>query len=167
MRLRRIFTGNACYYVTTDVLNRKPDFSDKRHCEILIQNINFYRKKFDFKFIGYVIMPTHFHGLFLTSNKGTISEIMRDLKGYTAKKINELHKRINVSFWQDGFYDHVIRNQKDLEEKLNYIHYNPVRAKIVENPEDYLYSSYRNYFLNDDSAVVIDKYYEIQKWADE
>ena len=167
MKLRRIFSGNACYYVTTDVLNRKTYFSDKRHCEILIQNINFYRKKFDFKFIGYVIMPTHFHGLFLTSNTGTISEIMRDLKGYTAKKINELHKRINVSFWQDGFYDHVIRNQKDLEEKLNYIHYNPVRAKIVENPEDYLYSSYRNYFLNDDSAVVVDKYYEIQKWADE
>lgn len=112
-------------------------------------------------------MPTHFHGIFLTSNKGTISEIMRDLKGYTAKQINEWHNRINISFWQDGFYDHVIRNQKDLEEKLNYIHYNPVRAKLVEEPEEYLYSSYRNYFLNDDSVIVVDKYYEIKEWMDD
>jgi putative transposase len=166
MRLKRIFTGKACYYVTTDVLNRKYGFTNRRHGEILIENVNYYRKKYNFKFIGYVIMPTHFHGIFLTSDKGTISEIMRDLKGYTAKQINELHNRINISFWQDGFYDPVMRDQKDLEEKLNYIHYNPVRAKLVEKPEDYLYSSYRNYFLNDDSVIVVDKYYEIENWMD-
>lgn len=43
--------------------------------------------------------------------------------------------------WQESFYDHVIRNRKEFVQRLNYIHYNPVRVGLAEKPEDYPYSS--------------------------
>ena len=44
-----------------------------------------------------------------------------------------------------------------MREKLNYIHLNPLRAGLVENPQDYPYSSFRNYVLDDESLIQVDK----------
>jgi putative transposase len=59
---------------------------------------------------------------------------------------NQIHRAGNLSqpeanVWQESFYDHVIRNSKEFVERLNYIHYNPVKANLVDTPEDYKYSS--------------------------
>ncbi len=51
--------------------------------------------------------------------------------------------------WQESFYDHVIRNRKELVERLNYVYYNPVKAKLVDKPEDYKYSSARGEYQTD------------------
>ena len=51
---------------------------------------------------------------------------------------------------------HIIRNGKDFEEKANYIHKNPVRAKLVDNLKEYKFSSYINYYLGDESLIKID-----------
>ena len=51
----------------------------------------------------------------------------------------------NHKFWQDGNEAKEIETPEFLDQKLDYIHQNPVTAEIVENPEDYLYSSARNY----------------------
>ena len=59
-------------------------------------------------------------------------------------------------FWMSQFDDEVIRNQKMFWEKMNYIHKNPVEAGLVLRPEDYVYSSARNYVNNDDSVLVVD-----------
>ena len=48
-------------------------------------------------------------------------------------------------FWQDGFHPEIIYNPNFFYEKLQYIHKNPVKEMIVENEEDYLFSSARNY----------------------
>jgi putative transposase len=58
----------------------------------------------------------------------------------------ENHRAGNLSLpkskvWQESFYDHVIRNKKEFVERLNYIYYNPVKAELVDKPEDYKYSS--------------------------
>ena len=55
------------------------------------------------------------------------------------------------------FDDEVIRNNKMLWTKIKYIHNNPVEAELVEKPEDYLYSSARNYILNDQSVLCVEK----------
>ena len=51
--------------------------------------------------------------------------------------------------WQDSFYDHVIRNRKELVERLNYVYNNPIKAKLAEKPEDYKYSSATGKFDTD------------------
>jgi len=59
---------------------------------------------------------------------------------------HDTHRAGNLSLpdskvWQESFYDHVIRNKMEFVERLNYIYYNPVKAKLVDKPEDYKYSS--------------------------
>jgi putative transposase len=58
--------------------------------------------------------------------------------------------------WEKIFYDFNIYSHKKLLHKLNYIHNNPVRARLASKPTDYLYFSTRNYYLNDNSLIEID-----------
>jgi putative transposase len=58
-------------------------------------------------------------------------------------------------FWQKRFDDQVVRDQRMFWTKLRYIHNNPVKAGIVSQPEDYLYSSARNYTSEDHSIIKV------------
>ncbi len=81
----------------------------------------------------YVIMPNHLHLLIRVCSDEfgrpmvapTMSRVVKQLKGYTSKQIGQ-------SLWQKSFHDHIIRNQKDYEEHINYIYYNPVRWHLDE-----------------------------------
>ncbi len=59
--------------------------------------------------------------------------------------------------WQKSFYDHVIRNENDFYEKLNYIHNNPLKHKITDSLEKYSYNSYQNYNLLNNRLIKLDK----------
>jgi len=59
--------------------------------------------------------------------------------------------------WQRGFYDHLIRNERDFREKLNYINYNAVKHGLVKDPKDWKYSSFCNYEFNDHSIIKINR----------
>lgn len=61
------------------------------------------------------------------------------------------------SVWEKRFYDFNIHSQKTLKEKIDYIHMNPVRRGLVSEPVDWRYSSFRNYYLDDNSIITIDK----------
>ncbi|HEX9971441.1 MAG TPA: hypothetical protein VGD14_05160 [bacterium] len=67
------------------------------------------------------------------------------------------HKHHEYRLFQKGDYDFQVITPKKLIEKLKYMHENPVRAKLVEKPEDYPFSSARNYILDDDSLIRLDK----------
>lgn len=164
MTLKKIYLPEQCYFITTNVSDKEWIFGrmengiyvpDDKLCQIVINNLNFYRNKFKLLLHGYVIMPDHFHKIITVSNKGNISEIMRDFKSHASFEINKILKR-KGEFWQEDFYEHGIRNELDFEEKMNYTHYNPVRANLVKNPANFKYSSYRNYYLNDHSIIKID-----------
>lgn len=164
MTLKKIYLPEQCYFVTTNVSDKEWIFGkmengiyvpDDKLCQIVINDLNFYRNKFKFLLHGYVIMPNHFHGITTVSNKGNVSEIMRDFKSHVSFEINTILNR-KGEFWQEDFYEHGIRNELDFEEKINYIHYNPVTANLVKDPADFKYSSYRNYYLDDNSIIRID-----------
>lgn len=91
----------------------------------------------EYKLICYSIMPNHVHLIFhLTENARSISKIMQSIKRVSAYKINLKLKR-NGSFWQSESYDHIVRNEKELLDIINYTLLNPVKAGIVENWKDY------------------------------
>ncbi|MFH1565532.1 MAG: transposase [bacterium] len=161
-----------------------PYFKDEKCCSILVEEFNFYREKLGFKIFGYVIMPNHVHMLIWwdigEKPELTIGKIMRGIKGYSAKKIiayckqtgrcqqllastrrgdpNRLHYRnLQYKIWQKDSYDFNIFTLEKYQEKLNYIHNNPVRANLVKNPQDYKWSSYRSLYLKDYSVLKIDQ----------
>ncbi|MFC5284374.1 transposase [Pedobacter alpinus] len=102
-------------------------------------------------------MTNHIHFI-IGTNKDNLSDIIRDFKKFTATKITEaieanpkdsrknwmlwlLKKEESILFWQEGYHAEEIIELKFFNIKQDYIHFNPVRAGLVEKEEDYLYSS--------------------------
>ena len=81
----------------------------------------------------YIIMPNHIHLLLFIDNNGTgnpsptVGNIIGWFKYNTTKSVNEEYKSAGNKLWQRSFYDHIIRDEKDYMEKLNYILSNPLK----------------------------------------
>ena len=95
---------------------------------------------------SFVIMPNHFHGIIVINNKNIVgngfkpfpthglSEIIRGFKTFSSRKINEKITDASKFQWQKSFYDHVIRNEKSLNNLRQYIMYNPMKWELdIEN----------------------------------
>jgi len=175
LRGRSSVEEESFFFITTTVVKFQPIFTNSCYCDILLDNIRYYQQKYKFEILAYVIMPSHFHWIIeVDTSTGTVSDIMRDIKKYTAWQIFEKVKlkgqteleRIfreeagvivdqRMKLWMRRFDDEVIRNGRMFWNKLMYIHYNPVEAGIVLRAEDYKYSSARNYIHNDHSVIKI------------
>lgn len=89
---------------------------------------------------GWVVMPNHVHVLMQTTPGWSLSRIMRDLKGFTARRINVLLGR-EGAVWQKEYYDRYMRNPRHFDAGERYIAMNPVKAGLVEAPHLYRWSS--------------------------
>jgi putative DNA methylase len=76
------------------------------------------------------------HLLLRPTPGNSLAKIMQGLKGYTARELNKVLGR-NGPFWQNESFDHLIRNEADWLDKFDYIHNNPVKAGLVDRPQDY------------------------------
>ena len=171
-----IQVDNALYYITTNVYDRLALFTQPSTIIPIIDSLNYYRFKYRFLLTGYVIMPDHLHLLIWPQGDDKLADIMRDFKKFTAVRLirqaqvesrsdwlDAFHKagaetqRSQEKVWQDDYWDKLVYSPNVLRQKLNYLHRNPVRAGLVESPEEYPYSSYRSYVCGDESLIQIDK----------
>ncbi|MFH1335137.1 MAG: transposase [Candidatus Zixiibacteriota bacterium] len=155
-KLKRIILPDYCYFVTTVVKDREKILLNEKICSLVLEDLKFYRMKYKFKLHGYVIMPDHLHLLMSLSEDGNVSRIMHDFKSHIAQETNITLKR-SGAFWQEGFYDHIIRDERDFIKKVDYIHKNPLTSGLVKDPSEYQFSSFRNYYMGDDSVIQIDR----------
>jgi REP element-mobilizing transposase RayT len=176
LRKRRYYRGNA-YYITTSVNKFIKIFREKKYADIILKNINFYKRKYGFKLLAYVVMPDHLHLLIFPKQDHVkeVSNLIGTLKRFTSRALRkqmekerrttwlrafklEGTKKRNWQYqiWQERFDDLAIYSSRMARTKMNYIHNNPVRKGIVERAEEYLYSSARNYILDDHSIIEVD-----------
>jgi putative transposase len=134
----------AIYFITTHTKDFRPIFRDQRLAQIFFQKFNEYQKALKLEIYGYSLLPNHLHFLIKANSKNHLSYILFRLKGGTSRAINQLLRK-KGNLWQDRYYDHVIRNENDFENHLNYIHYNAVKHKLVKRPEDWPWSSYKEF----------------------
>jgi REP element-mobilizing transposase RayT len=162
----KIEDKEGLYFLTFQIVGWVDIFTRKSYRDIVIESLKYCRENKGLNLYGYVIMSNHIH-LLAQSAKGDLSGFIRDFKNYTSKKFLEIidsgvesrkdwmkivfayhgkfkNKQTN-QIWTHENHAEIIYSQKFIEQKLNYIHYNPVRNGLVEHPEDYLYSSARNY----------------------
>jgi len=96
MTLPKFSETSYAHFVTAKTFENRPIFKDKKCCEILLKDIDFYRDKLGFKLIGYVIMPNHLHLIVWWDveelPKLTISKIIQSIKGHSAKEITSYLK---------------------------------------------------------------------------
>lgn len=158
------------YFLTFTIVKWIDIFTSSRYSEIPIRALKFYQKEYRLKLYGYVIMTNHMHLLaecsdmikFVSSFKSfTAKEIIRQVKSEKRKYILSIFEDINLEedqkyqVWQKGNWPELVEEGNFFNQKLNYIHENPLVAGYVEKEEDWCYSSARNYFCDDHSVIRI------------
>ena len=155
------------HFVTLQVVELVDIFTRQKYRDIIIDALNYCSRHKVLEIYGYVIMSNHIHLLARRGNEN-LSGTLRDFKSFTSKEILKAvdegpesrikwmlaifknaairHKRnSDYQFWTHENHAMEIFSSKFVEQKLDYIHNNPVRAGLVENPEEYIYSSAKNY----------------------
>jgi REP element-mobilizing transposase RayT len=156
------------YYLTFQVVGWADIFSRKLYRDIILDSLKYCRKSKGLNLFAYVIMTNHMH-VIMQSRVGDLSGLVRDFKKFTSKailkEVNEnkqesrrewlemvfryhakYNKRANeMQLWTHENHAVELSTNDMIDSRLEYIHEDPVRAGWVENAEDYLYSSARNY----------------------
>ena len=114
--------------------------SDDRIAREIIDAFHFGQHQLGFyELYSFVIMPNHVH--LLLQPKVQLARITKSLKGYTARRANQILQRTGSPFWQYESFDHWVRNERELQKIIDYIEYNPVAAGFVGKPEEWRWSS--------------------------
>ena len=138
LRAGRYSEPGRIYFVTSTCLNRQQHFSSPANARILSEEFNLLGVRSDCVTLAYVVMPDHFHWLVQLDRETTLQEVVRKLKGRSARRIGKL-KFAAARVWQSGFHDHAVRKEEDLENLANYLIQNPLRAGLVSDVDDYPY----------------------------
>ena len=156
------------YFITATIVEWIDIFTRKELKMLMVNSLKYCQENKGLIIYGWCLMPSYLHLICQAGKNNTLSDILRDFKTFTSKEIIKFIKEENESrkewllnlfskscehltkkqkykVWQDGNQPKVIYTPKFFWEKLDYIHNNPVEEMIVEKPEDYLFSSARNY----------------------
>ena len=140
---RRIYVADAIYFITAVTRDRRPVFRDEGHMNALFDAMRFVRTLHPFRMLAYVALWDHIHLLLQPAEEVSFSQIMHSIKRGTTFRVKAGQQgEGSLRLWQDRFWDHMIRDQEDLNRHLDYIHYNPVKHGYVRRPEDWRRSSY-------------------------
>ena len=164
----KILDQRGLNYLTLTVVGWIDIFSRKKYRDLIIDSLKYCQENKGLHVHGYVIMTNHIHLVVRASGEQTLSEVIKDFKSFTATSIlkdlpqsSESRKKWLMflfnyfakknkrkgkhQFWQTDNHPIELYSQKVIQQKLNYIHKNPVRANWVEMPQHYIYSSASNY----------------------
>jgi putative transposase len=142
-RLRRPFLSDRFFFVTVRLLKRR---SELRDADFHFLALAFRRARVlrPFFLTAWVFLPDHWHAICAAVYPLTISVVMKSIK--TSSTISVKRRReASGELWQDRFFDRALRTVKEYNEKVEYIHWNPVKAGLVPRSEDWRWSSVKEY----------------------
>lgn len=141
--IRRYFHENDIIFVTHVSHNRKPILVD--NFDLLWKAIETTKQKTQFDLIAWAILPDHFH-MIVDPKKNNLSALMKSMKLSFSWHYRQRIEMVKGRVWQNRFWDHIIRDEKDLNKHIDYIHYNAVKHGIAANAIEWKYSSIHQYF---------------------
>ena len=146
------------HYITWSCYRRQPLLGTARRRDAFLRILEQVRQKYDFRVVGYVVMPEHIHLLISEPAVGDPSIVMKVLKQRVARRLLARRRTRRAQpglwdelpsprhFWQKRFYDFNVWSRRKEIEKLRYMHRNPVKRGLVERPELWCWSSFRSYY---------------------
>ena len=155
MRDKRIWYPGATYHVMSRGIRRLTICKDEIDYEIFCMVLKRTKEKIPFKLHSFCMMTNHLHMQITTVNT-EIWKIMNYLLCNYARNFNQRHGYCGHLF-ESRYTSKLIEDQKYFLEVSRYIHLNPVRACMVRNPLDYKYSSYENFFSEEESGLLYRK----------
>jgi REP element-mobilizing transposase RayT len=161
---------DGIYFITFTLVGWLDVFTRRIYQDDLCESIIFCQEQKGLRVFGYCIMPSHVHMLVYSENQN-LSGILQSLKSYSAKKIMSairdssqesrrelfLHqfryfgskkKNSQLQFWKHDNHAFYLYSNEMIQQKLDYIHFNPVEAGFVNKPEEWRLSS-----ANPDSPI--------------
>lgn len=139
-RPMRIEFNGAVYHITSRGNERKKIFWDDKDRELFLARLGQVHERFHWVVHAYVLMSNHYH-LLVETPKANLSRGMRQLNGVYTQEFNRRHGRVG-HLLQGRFKSILVEEDNYLLEVSRYIILNPVRAGMVERPEEYRWSSY-------------------------
>lgn len=158
------------YYVTLTVVGWIDVFTRKEYVYEIMNNLKYCQEHKGLEIYAYVIMPNHIH-LICKSIHKPLNQVLRDFKSFTSKKIIKMisenpqesrkewlmhmfkffgkgnSQNIEFQFWQNGTHAIELWSFEIIQQKINYLHNNPVKAGFVSEPCHYTYSSANEFGL--------------------
>ena len=178
--LKRFQESGQTHFVTFSCYHRQPLLTPDPAKQIFERALERVRHTFTLRVYGYVIMPEHVHLLLSEPDRGVLADALKSLKQGVSRRLLEdtdgapfkpgfglsgafcAKEDVGVTmdpplhFWQKRYYDFNVRNYDQFMEKLRYIHRNPVKRGLCERPEDWAWSSFRQYATGYEGRVEIE-----------
>ncbi len=162
--MSRTASTDDLYFVTLTITDWIDVFTRRIYSDYIIDNLTFCQQQKNLNIYAYVIMTNHLH-MVTNVTDGSLSDVLRDFKTYTSKNlvkiiaenIQESRKEwmlkafekagkynplnIHHQFWLNGNYPVLLYSPAVTDQKIDYIHENPVKASFVGSAHEYWYSS--------------------------
>ena len=162
--LKRHYGGGDAHFITCSCYHREPWLDSELRRDLFLSILEDTRKRYRFVVLGYVVMPDHFHLLISEPQVGDPSKVLQVVKQRFAQRVlgrprrkpnAEPNLRKTLHVWEPRFYDFNVWSEHKRVEKLRYIHRNPVKRGLVEEPEEWAWSSFRDYLYGETGKVRV------------
>jgi putative transposase len=169
--LKRYYGQGELHFVTFSCYRRLPLLGTARARNVFVKELRRVRQEYGFLLAGYVVMPNHVHLLISEPKKGTPSTVLQMLKQRVSRILRKRRQPTPTGqlrmafakfvdrlpqFWQPRFYDFNVFSHKKKNEKLDYMHANPVQRGLVKHPKDWPWSSFSFHARGEEGLVEID-----------
>lgn len=141
---RREWLPDQFYHVGSRGNRKEPLFLDGTDYSIFLHFLTWIHEKYPFEIAAYCLMTNHYH-LQIRSSEVPLSKVMALLNKRYAHYFNKKYDQTGHVF-EKRFFSKAIQGEKGMAKVSHYIHYNPVNASIVSQPQLYQWSSYRSYY---------------------
>jgi putative transposase len=159
--LKRYYGLGHLHFLPFSCYRRLPLLDTVSARNLFVDVLKTMRERHEFRLVGYVVMPEHVHLLISEPVHGTPSTTLQALKQRVARDIRRNSRSLSPAhttphFWQQRFYDFNVHSVAKRREKLDYMHANPVKRRLVQNPCAWIWSSASFYADGTPGLVPID-----------
>ena len=167
IRFRPIFPG-ATYFITSVAHERRHRFDNPVFAQIIVDQLKYYEKAYEFHLPAYAIMPDHYHAVITVGEKKTISQILHAVHSYTATLLNQQLGNTNkVKIWQGKAWDVVARDDAAYWRMIAYTLLNPWREGLVSDPlHPYPFSNIAEWREKEGDEFLLDLFAQIRDWRE-
>ncbi|MDE3062938.1 MAG: transposase [Acidobacteriota bacterium] len=158
--LIRYQNSGQFHFLTFSCYKRQPLLAHRNGYSLMEQALERVRQTHKLVVAGYVLMPEHVHLLVSEPCLGSLSAAIQALKQETSKK---LKRPDEPHFWQRRYYDFNVWSEGTTEEKLHYMHQNPVQRGLVAQPQDWRWSSFLHHATGAVGTVEIESRWTAQR----
>ena len=166
--LKRYYGQEHLHFLTCSCYHRQPWLATAQRRDLFLEILEHARQRYGFVVVGYEVMPEHIHLLISEPRQGTPSTVMQVVKQRFARNVlrrkrrnraqAELWPELAERVWQRRYYDFNVWSARKRIEKLRYMHRNPVREGLVQEPEQWEWSSFLSYAIGEQGKVKINQW---------